>query len=130
MSDHNSRMSDFLSWDWVRMNVLAWRALAFMHISTEYRETDSDGCRRGSSLWAAAGTERVGLAWEWLESEPGSGRFVASMPDLMTNALLIDADGHELVHARSSIEVLNTIAALPWHEQVVRSLACEDGGSQ
>lgn len=117
----NVAMDDFLSWDWTRVSVEAWRSLRFVHIATQCRGLAEDGGRCGTTLWAADsfGSERIGLAWEWFESDPGSGQFLASVQDLMSNAVLTDDAGREIANHNLSTEFLKSVASLPWQNEVV-----------
>jgi len=125
-NDGEMAMCEFLSWDWTPVKVEAWRALRFVHVTTRYCGTNVEDCRRGDTLWAAADTSskaKIGLAWEWVESEPGNGLFFASIQDLMSNAVLTDAVGIELDNYQLSAELLSSVESLPWRSQVTAQIA-------
>lgn len=123
-SDIDAAMDDFLSWDWTRVSIETWRSLRFVHIATQCRGRAEDGSRCGTTLWAAVsfGSERIGLAWEWFESDPGGGEFLASVQDLMSNAVLTDDAGREISNHHLSTELLKSVASLPWQREVAVSI--------
>lgn len=108
------------------MSIEEWRALRFIHVATRYRGADEADCRCGDTLWAVPGpkgTTKIGLAWEWVESEPGSGLYFASVQDLMSNAVLVDSSGGE-VHARQlAAELLRCVESLPWRPLVAANIS-------
>lgn len=117
--DSDAEMHDFLSWDWIPMSLEAWRSLRFEHVVTRCRAPGSDDCWRGDTLWTAIGTKgKIGLAWEWVESEPGSGLYFASFQDLMSNVLLTDTAGVEVGDHQLATERLSSIESLPWRTLV------------
>lgn len=77
----------------------------------------------GQTLWARTGAEATaGVAWDWIQLHQG----VVAMADpmgLVTNLMLLDAQGEPIPTLQATLHLNGIVHALPWQTEVERALA-------
>lgn len=87
-----------------------------------YDGVDDAGCRSGDTVWCGTiGSERVGLAWHWVEVRVGV--LALSDPNTISSNLNLLVKAGEAADDYAAITALNTMVyALNWQELVSRVL--------
>ncbi|MDL2336770.1 MAG: hypothetical protein QFE16_02920 [Pseudomonadota bacterium] len=77
----------------------------------------------GQTLWARTGDEATaGVAWDWIQLHQG----VVALADpmgLVTNLMLLDAQGDPIPTLQAALHLNEIVHALPWQTEVERALA-------
>lgn len=98
-----------------------WEQLSFTHRSTTRNTVDKDGCSVGDTTWVARlGGAEILLQWEWCEVEPRV-LAVANVQDVVTNAVLIDERGKEILQPVRHL--FFAVYQLDWQVAVLSQLA-------
>ena len=108
---------------------LLWQAdstmdLRLIHMHTRVVQSglyDTPCC--GQTLWARVSSDATaGVAWDWIQLHQG----VVAMADpmgLVTNLMLLDAQGEPIPTLQAALHLNEIVHALPWQTEVERALA-------
>lgn len=122
-------MKTFRSWEVTSWPEVLWKVPAsrsrwpiFHHMGTDVRaDSDEYGRTTGDTLWAARIDENqiVGLAWEWIEVQPG----VPAIRDpngFVSNAKLLGKHGADLEELQSVVRLNRIAHGTRWQRVVSR----------
>ncbi len=95
----------------------------FNLVGTQIRDDGSaTGLRAGDTVWVAEGENAdVGLAWEWIEVQPGIV-MLADPNSIITNLQFVDSFSAPVSGLARTIAVNRIVHALPWQLPVCAQL--------
>ena len=95
----------------------------FSHVSTQIRNQDAaTGLHAGDTIWMAVDeVGQMGLAWEWVEFQPGLV-MLADPNSILTNLTVVDGQQQEVLGLSKTVAINRLVHAMHWQKPVSKLL--------